>query len=144
MSALVGSESIPRIIHQIKAGHLWVFSGAIVSDVTKIENGENNKNIYSYNDEIKYYLVRVIIQTLDNGLIYIILTEPKYPQFIVKNKTKEIINISQGGQNDFKNIKELKGGIKSYMHKYNYKRFHSSIGYQKPMNVYLDYLQYAA
>ena len=46
--------------------------------------------------------------------------------------------------NDFKNIKELKGGIKSYMHKYNYKRFHSSIGYQKPMNVYLDYLQYAA
>ena len=46
--------------------------------------------------------------------------------------------------NDFKNIKELKGGIESYMHKYNYKRFHSSIGYQKPMNVYLDYLQYAA
>jgi putative transposase len=46
--------------------------------------------------------------------------------------------------NDFKNIKELKDGIESYMHKYNYRRFHSSIGYQKPMNVYLDYLQNAA
>jgi putative transposase len=46
--------------------------------------------------------------------------------------------------NDFKNIKELKDGIKIYMDKYNYRRFHSSIGYQKPMNVYLNYLQNAA
>jgi putative transposase len=46
--------------------------------------------------------------------------------------------------NDFKNIKELKDGISDYMDKYNYKRFHSSIGYQKPMNVYLDYIQIAA
>ena len=46
--------------------------------------------------------------------------------------------------NDFKNIKELKEGIGNYMNKYNYQRFHSSIGYQKPMNVYLNYLQNAA
>jgi putative transposase len=43
--------------------------------------------------------------------------------------------------NDFKSIKELKHGISDYMEKYNYKRFHSSIGYQKPMNVYLGYIQ---
>ena len=46
--------------------------------------------------------------------------------------------------NDFKNIKEFKEGINNYMNKYNYQRFHSSINYQKPMNVYLDYLQNAA
>ena len=46
--------------------------------------------------------------------------------------------------NDFKSIKELKEGIDSYMDKYNNQRFHSSIGYRKPMNVYLDYLQNAA
>jgi putative transposase len=46
--------------------------------------------------------------------------------------------------NDFKNIKEFKDGIRSYVNKYNYQRFHSSIGYQKPMNVYLDYVQNAA
>jgi putative transposase len=46
--------------------------------------------------------------------------------------------------NDFKNVKELKEGINSYMDKYNNQRFHSSIGYQKPMNVYLDYLQNSA
>jgi putative transposase len=43
--------------------------------------------------------------------------------------------------NDFKNIKELKEGIDNYLYKYNYQRFHSSIGYKKPMNVYLNYMQ---
>lgn len=46
--------------------------------------------------------------------------------------------------NDFKNVKELKEGVNCYIDKYNNQRFHSSIGYQKPMNVYLDYLQNAA
>lgn len=46
--------------------------------------------------------------------------------------------------NDFKNIKDLKSGIESYMNKYNYQRFHSRIDYQKPMNVYLNCLQHAA
>jgi putative transposase len=46
--------------------------------------------------------------------------------------------------NDFKNIQELKEGINGYMNKYNNLRFHSSIGYKKPMNVYLDYLKNAA
>jgi putative transposase len=46
--------------------------------------------------------------------------------------------------NDFKDVTELKGGINNYMDKYNNQRFHSSIRYQKPMNVYRDYLQNAA
>ncbi len=43
-----------------------------------------------------------------------------------------------------KTLKSLKMVLKNYMNKYNYQRFHSSIAYQKPMNVYLDYLQNAA
>ena len=42
---------------------------------------------------------------------------------------------------DYQTIKELKEGIKSYIYKYNFKRFHSSLNYQKPMNVYLDFIQ---
>jgi putative transposase len=45
---------------------------------------------------------------------------------------------------DYQSIKELKQGVSEYMHKYNFKRFHSSIGYQKPMNVYLDFIQKTA
>lgn len=43
--------------------------------------------------------------------------------------------------NDYITIRDLKEGVKAYIHKYNFKRFHSSINYQKPMNVYLEYLK---
>jgi putative transposase len=52
--------------------------------------------------------------------------------------------------NDYTTIKDLKEGVAAYIHKYNFKRFHSSINYQnevsleKPMNVYLEYLKNVA
>jgi len=46
--------------------------------------------------------------------------------------------------NEFKNISELKEGINSYVDKYNNRRFHSSIGYKKPMDVYLNAFKNAA
>lgn len=46
--------------------------------------------------------------------------------------------------NDYQTIKELKEGIKGYIYKYNFLRFHSSIKYQKPMNVYLEYMKNVA
>ena len=42
---------------------------------------------------------------------------------------------------DYQSIKELKEGVKAYMYKYNFKRFHSAIGYQKPMNMYIEFLK---
>ena len=45
---------------------------------------------------------------------------------------------------DYQTIKELKEGIKAFIHKYNFKRFHSSLNYQKPMNIYLDFMQKTA
>lgn len=42
---------------------------------------------------------------------------------------------------DYQTIKELKQGVSEYIHKYNFKRFHSSLKYQKPMNVYLDFIE---
>jgi len=46
--------------------------------------------------------------------------------------------------NEFKDISELKEGINSYVDKYNNRRFHSSIGYKKPMDVYLNAFKNAA
>jgi putative transposase len=46
--------------------------------------------------------------------------------------------------NEFKNISELKEGINNYVDKYNNRRFHSSIGYKKPMDVYLSVFKNAA
>ena len=46
--------------------------------------------------------------------------------------------------NEFKNISELKEGINNYVDKYNNRRFHSSIGYKKPMDIYLSAFKNAA
>ena len=46
--------------------------------------------------------------------------------------------------NEFRDTVELKEGIKEYVDKYNNKRFHSSIGYKKPMNVYREVFKNAA
>jgi putative transposase len=46
--------------------------------------------------------------------------------------------------NDYKTLKELKEGIKKYIYKYNFERFHSAINYQKPMNVYLETIKNVA
>jgi putative transposase len=46
--------------------------------------------------------------------------------------------------NDYQTIKELKVGIKDYIYKYNFKRFHSSINYKKPMNLYLESVKMVA
>ena len=45
---------------------------------------------------------------------------------------------------DYQTIKELKEGVKAYIYKYNFKRFHSSLNYQKPMNVYLEFIEKSA
>ncbi len=45
---------------------------------------------------------------------------------------------------DYQSIKDLKRGVDSYMHKYNFKRFHSSLNYKKPMNVYLEQIKNVA
>jgi putative transposase len=45
---------------------------------------------------------------------------------------------------DYTSISELKEGVKNYIYKYNFERFHSSIGYKQPMNYYLKIVQKAA
>ncbi len=40
---------------------------------------------------------------------------------------------------EYENVKELKVGIRDFISFYNTQRFHSTLGYHKPMNVYLDH-----
>ena len=45
---------------------------------------------------------------------------------------------------EYENVKEFRAGIGDFITFYNSKRFHSSLGYRKPMNVYLDHQAKAA
>ena len=40
--------------------------------------------------------------------------------------------------NDYQSVGEPRNGIAKYMHFYDFNRFHSALGYKKPMNVYLE------
>lgn len=39
---------------------------------------------------------------------------------------------------EYQDAKELKRGVARFIEFYNFRRFHSTLGYKKPMNVYLD------
>ena len=43
--------------------------------------------------------------------------------------------------NEYSSIKELRDDIKDYMEFYNYRRFHETLEYKKPMSVYIDSLK---
>jgi len=43
--------------------------------------------------------------------------------------------------NEYNTIKELKEDVTDYMEFYNYRRFHETLKYKKPMNVYFENLQ---
>jgi putative transposase len=45
---------------------------------------------------------------------------------------------------DYQSIKELKEGVKAYINKYNFERFHSGINNQQPMNYYLETIKSVA
>ena len=40
--------------------------------------------------------------------------------------------------NDYQSVSHLRNSIAKYMYFYNFNRFHSALGYKKPMNVYLE------
>jgi len=45
---------------------------------------------------------------------------------------------------DYNSVSELKEGVKNYIYKYNFHRFHSSIGYKQPMNYYMESIKKVA
>ena len=61
----------------------------------KKEDKDKYQNVFTYDNENYYILIRVINQTYDSGLIYIMLTTPTYPYMEINNKTESIVKISE-------------------------------------------------
>jgi len=43
--------------------------------------------------------------------------------------------------NEYDRVSTLKDGVKDYINFYNHKRFHETLDYKKPMNIYYDSLK---
>ena len=61
--------------------------------IDKKEIDKYPKNIFTYNGEEYYILIRMINQTYDKGIIYIMLNIPHYPYLEIDNKTNSLVKI---------------------------------------------------
>lgn len=101
----------------------------------KIFNSDQGSQYTSkeHTDILKEYNIKISMngrgRSIDNIMIERFFRTLKYSNIYIS---------------DYQSIKELKQGVKEYINKYNFKRFHSSIGYQRPMNYYLETIKNVA
>jgi putative transposase len=93
-------------------------------------------------DQGSQYTSYIHTQTLkDNGIIISMDGKGRATDNICIERFWRSAKVEKIYLNQYDNIKQLKGDVTDYMNFYNYRRFHESLEYKKPMNVYLNSLQ---
>jgi len=93
-------------------------------------------------DQGSQYTSYIHTQTLkDNGITISMDGKGRATDNIAIERFWRSAKVERIYLNEYNTIKELKEDVSDYMEFYNYKRFHESLKYKKPMNVYFDSLQ---
>ena len=93
-------------------------------------------------DQGSQYTSYIHTQTLkDNGITISMDGKGRATDNIAIERFWRSAKVERIYLNEYNTIKELKEDVSDYMEFYNYRRFHESLKYQKPMNVYFDSLQ---
>ena len=93
-------------------------------------------------DQGSQYTSYIHTQTLkDNGIIISMDGKGRATDNICIERFWRSAKVEKICLNQYDNIKQLKGDVTDYMNFYNHRRFHESLEYKKPMNVYLNSLQ---
>ncbi len=93
-------------------------------------------------DQGSQYTSYIHTQTLkDNGITISMDGKGRATDNIAIERFWRSAKVERIYLNEYNTIKELKEDVSDYMGFYNYKRFHESLKYKKPMNVYFDSLQ---
>jgi len=93
-------------------------------------------------DQGSQYTSYIHTQTLkDNGIIISMDGKGRATDNICIERFWRSAKVEKIYLNQYDNIKQLKGDVTDYMDFYNHRRFHESLEYKKPMNVYLNSLQ---
>jgi len=93
-------------------------------------------------DQGSQYTSYIHTQTLkDNGIIISMDGKGRATDNICIERFWRSAKVEKIYLNQYETIKELKEDVIDYMEFYNYKRFHETLDYQKPMNVYLESLR---
>ena len=93
-------------------------------------------------DQGSQYTSYIHTQTLkDNGITISMDGKGRATDNIVIERFWRSAKVEKIYINQYNTIKELKEDIIDYMQFYNYRRFHETLDYKKPMNVYFDSLK---
>ena len=93
-------------------------------------------------DQGSQYTSHIHTQTLiDNGITISMDGKGRATDNIVIERFWRSAKVERIYLNQYNTIKELKEDITDYMQFYNYRRFHETLNYKKPMNVYFESLK---
>jgi len=93
-------------------------------------------------DQGSQYTSHIHTQTLkDKGIIISMDGKGRATDNICIERFWRSAKVERIYLNEYFSIKELRADIKDYMKFYNYRRFHETLEYKKPMSVYIDSLK---
>lgn len=93
-------------------------------------------------DQGSQYTSHIHTQTLkDNGITISMDGKGRATDNIVIERFWRSAKVERIYLNEYNTIKELKEDVTDYMEFYNYRRFHETLKYKKPMNVYYNSLE---
>ena len=93
-------------------------------------------------DQGSQYTSYLHTQTLqDNGITISMDGKGSATDNIVIERFWRSAKVERIYLNQYNTIKEIKEDVTDYMQFYNYRRFHETIDYKKPMNVYFESLK---
>ena len=93
-------------------------------------------------DQGSQYTNYIHTQTLkDNGITISMDSKSRATDNICIERFWRSAKVERIYLNQYNTIKELKEDVSDYMDFYNHRRFHETLNYKKPMNVYLESLQ---
>ncbi len=129
-----------------KAVLSWKISNTMDTDLVM---GVLNEALLKYEkpeifntDQGSQYTSYIHTQTLkDNGITISMDGKGRATDNICIERFWRSAKVERIYLNQYNTIKELKEDVSDYMDFYNYKRFHETLNYKKPINVYLESLQ---
>lgn len=115
---------------------------ALVMDVLDEALWKYGKPEIFNTDQGSQYTSYIHTQTLkDNGITISMDGKGRATDNIVIERFWRSAKVERIYLNQYNTIKELKEDVTDYMQFYNYRRFHETLDYKKPMNVYFDSLK---
>ena len=129
-----------------KAVLSWCISNtmdtALVMDVLNMALLKYGKPEIFNTDQGSQYTSYIHTQKLrDNGITISMDGKGRATDNIVIERFWRSAKVERIYLNQYNTIKELKEDVADYMQFYNYRRFHETLDYKKPMNIYFDSLK---